>query len=81
MRWLWTRFALKEEKIMEFVITFFVFLLVIVAMAVGVIFGRKRIQGSCGGLASVGIEKSCDCETVCKEQPTLYQIQEPQEKK
>lgn len=62
---------------MEFIITFFVFLLVIIAMAIGVIFGKKRIQGSCGGLASVGIEKSCDCEEVCAEHQTLYQIQEP----
>lgn len=64
---------------MEFIIAFFVFLLVIVAMAVGVIFGRKRIQGSCGGLSNVGVEKSCDCETVCDEHQTLYQIQEPKE--
>ncbi|MCG6200752.1 (Na+)-NQR maturation NqrM [Psychromonas antarctica] len=57
--------------------TFFVFLLVVVAMAVGVIFGRKRIQGSCGGLATVGIDKSCDCETVCDQDQSLYQISEP----
>ena len=62
---------------MEFIITFFIFLLVIVAMAIGVIFGRKRIQGSCGGLASVGIEKSCDCEVTCEQKQALYQIQEP----
>ncbi|WP_435235510.1 (Na+)-NQR maturation NqrM [Psychromonas sp. PT13] len=63
---------------MEFIIAFVIFLLVVVAMAIGVIMGGKRIQGSCGGLSSVGIEKSCDCETVCDEhKPTLYQIQEP----
>jgi len=62
---------------MEFIITFFVFVVVIIAMAVGVIFGRKRLQGSCGGLASVGIDKSCDCDTVCAQEQTLYQIQEP----
>ncbi|MFT6984236.1 MAG: hypothetical protein ACJAT7_000022 [Psychromonas sp.] len=63
---------------MEFIITFFVFVVVIIAMAVGVIFGRKGLQGSCGGLASVGIDKSCDCETVCSEHQRLYQIQEPE---
>jgi hypothetical protein len=62
---------------MEFIITFAVFLVVIIFMAIGVMFGRKRIQGSCGGLASVGIEKSCDCEDTCDEHKTLYQIQEP----
>ena len=60
---------------MEFIITFFVFLLVIIFMGLGVIFGQKRIKGSCGGLASVGIEKSCDCEEVCDEHKTLNQIQ------
>ena len=62
---------------MEFIITFLVFLVVILLMALGVLFGRHRIQGSCGGLASVGIEKSCDCEEVCDDHKTLYQIQEP----
>ena len=63
---------------MEFIVAFVVFLLVVVAMAIGVIMGGKRIKGSCGGLSSVGIDKSCDCETVCDEhQTTLYQIQEP----
>ena len=61
---------------MEFIITFAVFLLVILAMAVGVIFKRQQLQGSCGGLASLQIERSCDCETSCA-QHRLYQIQEP----
>jgi hypothetical protein len=64
---------------MEFIITFFIFLLVIIGMALGAIWGRKSLQGSCGGLASVGIEKSCDCETVCDEHQILYHIQEPKE--
>lgn len=64
---------------MEFLITFFVFLLVITFMALGVLFGRKRIQGSCGGLSSIGIDKNCDCEEVCGDHKTLYQIQEPSE--
>lgn len=35
-----------------FAATFFVFLLVIVGMAVGVMLGRREISGSCGGLAN-----------------------------
>ncbi len=35
-----------------FGITLAVFLVVIVAMAVGVLFGRRQISGSCGGLAN-----------------------------
>lgn len=41
------------------VITVVVFLLVTAAMAVGVMFGRKPISGSCGGLAQVGIDGEC----------------------
>jgi len=62
---------------MEWIVTFVVFLLVFLLMALGVLAGRKRIQGSCGGIASIGLEKSCDCESVCTDHNTLYQIQEP----
>jgi hypothetical protein len=48
-----------------FIATFMVFLLVILAMAIGYIFNNKTIGGSCGGLASVGIEKECDCPAPC----------------
>lgn len=48
-----------------FIATFVVFLLVIVAMAIGYIFNKKTIGGSCGGLASVGIDKECDCPEPC----------------
>lgn len=41
-------------------ITFVVLGLVIVAMAVGVILGRKPISGSCGGMAALGMEVACD---------------------
>jgi len=37
----------------SFLATVLVFLLVVTAMAVGVIFGRRRISGSCGGIASL----------------------------
>ncbi len=60
-------------------ITFSVFILVILLMALGVIFGRKEIQGSCGGLNTVGVNKVCNCETTCDEHK-LYQISEPTDK-
>ena len=49
-----------------FIATFVVFLIVVAAMAVGYIFNKKTIGGSCGGLASVGIEKECDCPEPCE---------------
>ena len=48
---------------MIFFITFGLFLIVGAAMAVGYIFQNKTLAGSCGGLASVGIEKACNCES------------------
>ena len=60
-------------------ITFGVFLIVILLMAIGVILNRKTIQGSCGGLNNVGVEKVCNCEEVCDEHK-LYQISEPSQR-
>ncbi|NVC94494.1 (Na+)-NQR maturation NqrM [Vibrio parahaemolyticus] len=63
---------------MVWVFTFVGFLLIILLMSLGVIFHNKRIQGSCGGLNNVGVDKVCDCETTCSEsQRRLYQISEP----
>ena len=42
---------------MTWLIVFLTMLLVVAAMAVGVMFGRKPIAGSCGGIAALGIEK------------------------
>ena len=48
-----------------FIATFTVFLLVVFGMSIGYIFNKKSISGSCGGLASVGIDKECDCPEPC----------------
>ncbi|MDO2947133.1 (Na+)-NQR maturation NqrM [Aeromonas simiae] len=48
-----------------FLITFVVFLLVVLGMAIGYIVKKKTISGSCGGLGSIGIEKECDCPEPC----------------
>ncbi|MFT6927413.1 MAG: hypothetical protein ACJAZP_003047 [Psychromonas sp.] len=48
-----------------FLATFTVFLLVVMGMAIGYIFDKKTIGGSCGGLATVGIDKECDCPEPC----------------
>lgn len=41
-------------------IVFATMLLFVVAMAVGVLMGRKPVSGSCGGMAAIGMEKACD---------------------
>ena len=51
---------LKEASAMATVlITFCAFLILIAAMAVGVIFSNKPIKGSCGGLSSLGLKDGC----------------------
>ncbi len=48
-----------------FLITFGGFLVFVLAMAVGYIFQKKVVKGSCGGLGAVGIEKVCNCPEPC----------------
>ncbi|MCG3730597.1 (Na+)-NQR maturation NqrM [Vibrio cincinnatiensis] len=48
-----------------FLMTFTIFVAVIAAMAVGYIFQKKVVKGSCGGLGAVGIDKVCNCPEPC----------------
>ncbi|QEH44700.1 (Na+)-NQR maturation NqrM [Aggregatibacter actinomycetemcomitans] len=48
-----------------FLLTLGIFLLIILAMALGYIVKRQALKGSCGGLSSLGIAKACDCEKPC----------------
>ena len=59
-----------------FLLTVGIFLVVILAMAIGWFVKRQTISGSCGGLANVGVNKECNCDEPCDEHK-LYQIQEP----
>ena len=49
-----------------FIIVFIMLMLAGAAMAIGVIFGRKPIKGSCGGLGEGGVERACGCKDVCE---------------
>ncbi|MEZ9017639.1 (Na+)-NQR maturation NqrM [Vibrio lentus] len=63
---------------MTFLLTLLGFVGIVFLMAIGVIFSRKPIKGSCGGLAQLDIERECNCKDVCEEHSrTLYQITEP----
>ncbi|MBE0362858.1 hypothetical protein PULV_a0443 [Pseudoalteromonas ulvae UL12] len=48
-----------------FILTFVLFMVVIAAMAVGMIVQKKSMASSCGGLGAVGVEKACDCDNPC----------------
>lgn len=57
-----------------FLITLALFVIVAAAMAVGYIFQQKSLAGSCGGLASVGIDKSCNCDSPCEKRQERERI-------
>jgi len=59
---------------MMFLITLGFFLVVALGMAVGYIFQQKTLAGSCGGLASVGIDKSCNCDNPCEKRQERERI-------
>ncbi|ERM61035.1 MULTISPECIES: (Na+)-NQR maturation NqrM [Vibrio] len=63
---------------MTFLLTLLGFVGIVALMAIGVIFSRQPIKGSCGGLAQIDIERECNCKEVCEEHSRkLYQISEP----
>lgn len=55
------------ETMTYFLVTFTVMLVVIGIMAVGVIFGRQTIKGSCGGANNA----NCVCITKCDKRKKL----------
>lgn len=42
------------------ILAFALIALIITGMAVGVLFGRKPIAGSCGGMSAIGMISDCD---------------------
>jgi len=54
-----------DMMIKVFIATFILFLVAFLGMSLGYVIKRKSIQGSCGGLSSIGVEKVCDCPEPC----------------
>jgi hypothetical protein len=51
-----------------FLLVFILFLIAVLGLSVGVLAGRRGIQGSCGGLNYIpGLENACSaCDKPCK---------------
>ena len=52
---------------MTLILTFIILLLLVTAMSLGVLFGRKPITGSCGGLQNLEPDRECE---ICGENPS-----------
>jgi uncharacterized protein len=54
------------------ILAFAFILLMVTAMSIGVLLGRKPIAGSCGGLNRLGLKQGCDIcggkDDVCEEE-------------
>jgi hypothetical protein len=48
-----------------FIASFVLFLLAIGGLSLGYLLRRKPLQGSCGGISALGMEKVCDCPEPC----------------
>ncbi len=57
----------------EFFFTFLILLLIVAAMAVGVMRGRPPISGSCGGLNRLGIDTECE---ICGGDPNKCEVEQ-----
>ncbi len=51
------------------------------AMAIGYIFQKKSIAGSCGGLGALGVEKACDCPEPCDRKKARLEREEARQVK
>jgi len=58
-----------------FLVTFLIMGIAILAMAIGVLFGRRPIGGSCGGLERIGLECDAGCDKPCPERLARMQSQ------
>ena len=55
-------------------------LTVVAIMAIGYIFQKKIIKGSCGGISDLGLEKVCDCDEPCDKRKEMIKRLEEQKK-
>lgn len=61
-----------------FIFVFIALVIVVVAMSVGILFGRKPISGSCGGMAALGMDTACD---ICGGDKSICDDEEEKQKR
>ena len=64
----------------ELIATFVVLLVFFVLMSIGYLVKKKAVEGSCGGLGVLGIEKACDCDDPCDKRKRRMAEEERREK-
>lgn len=64
-----------------FLLAFVFFLVMVTAMAVGYLFQKKTISGSCGGLGALGVEKACDCPEPCDRKKARMEREQARQQK
>ncbi len=55
-------------------------LIIVAIMAIGYVFQKKEIKGSCGGISDLGLEKVCDCDEPCDKRKELIKRLEEQKR-
>lgn len=64
----------------EILLSFLIFLLVVLGMSLGLFRGGRSIEGSCGGLNNIpGIESDCGgaCRRPCKKRRANFHAHDP----
>lgn len=70
-----------SKAVSTFILAFVIFLIMVAVMAVGYLFQKKTISGSCGGLGAVGIDKACDCPEPCDRKKARMEREEKRQAK
>ena len=61
-----------------FLVTFGIIVLLVLLMAIGVIFGRKPIAGSCGGYKALDVACAAGCKNPCEKRLARMKAQAAQ---
>lgn len=65
-----------------FILTLLFLLIIVAAMSIGVLLGKKPISGSCGGMSAIGMDTVCDIcggdPNRCDETDETQQVAKPE---